>query len=99
MYLESEETIIAGADRSYGGYNDFIKYLNSIRKLKYVLPSVDTPPENGMLYDKKLINYLLEDLNHIKSKNFDILNNEKWFFEEFHKMVLNASKLGLIVIC
>lgn len=99
IYYESEDSIKESTGRSYSGYSDFINYCQKIINFRYILPSTDSAPENGILDDKNKIKILIEDLNKLKSI-FEKENDDyhKWFYDEFYKMVVNALDNGIIII-
>jgi hypothetical protein len=103
LYYKSEETNVISAGRSYSGYGDFIEVCGKIlgRKLKYILPSTDCAPENGIATNEDNIKNLYDDLTIIKNYHIKKLDEEDhlWFFNEFYELVKNATNNGLIYIC
>lgn len=101
IYYESEDTNVESTGRSYSGYSDFIDYCQNYINFRYILPSCDSAPDNGLITDKNKIKMFLEDLEKLKPI-FDKLDNDfdnhKWFFDEFYKMVENALDNGIITI-
>ena len=66
VYYKTAETVEGTAGRSYSGYGDFRKLVDSLAEDKfYMPPSTDTAPENGFLTTTDCIN-CLRGLNTVR---------------------------------
>lgn len=98
-YIKSKESKHLSCYRSYSGYADFIKYCNNClkRRLRYVIPSTNSSPENGFATNISKLKMLYEDLQEIKEQFTDNEEHE-WFYIDFCKMIELAIQCGGVSI-
>jgi hypothetical protein len=58
IYKTTEESKSGTTGRSYSGYYDFCKLVQNLNKGMYMPPSVDSPPENGIVLTASSIDCL-----------------------------------------
>jgi hypothetical protein len=98
MFFKTLDTEKMSTGSHYSDYYDLIKELEKIigRKLRYVLPTTDSAPENGIAYGENL-RLMYDDFHLIETKYNDVLT--KWWKEdeckfEFFGLLRDMLNLG-----